>query len=299
MRVRIRSSCSAGPARTTMTTGTHPRIAIIGGGNMGGSILSGLLDGGTPADELLLIDPDEPKRARFGARGVMVLPNADARLGGAKLVLLAVKPQITEQVVAGLRDFLTERQLIVSIVAGVSNQAIARMLGGQPPIIRCMPNVPALHRAGVTGLFANDQVSKQQSCLAEDTLAVVGETQWFDDEAMIDVVTAVSGSGPAYFFYLMEVMQGKAEQLGMSRDAARRLVANAAYGAALMVQRSDTEFADLRRMVTSPKGTTEAAITAFDQAGAREALAQGIQRSLQRAKELGEEFNGTNQGVTR
>ncbi len=278
-----------------MTTGTHPRIAIIGGGNMGGGILSGLIDGGTPAGELLLIDPDETKRGSFHARGVNALAQADARLSGARLVLLAVKPQITSQVVAGMRDFLTEHQLIVSIVAGVSSQAIARMLGGQPPIIRCMPNVPALHRAGVTGLCANARVSEAQRRLAEDTLAVVGETQWFDDEAMIDAVTAVSGSGPAYFFYLMEIMQGKAEQFGMSKDAARRLVATTARGAALMVQKSDTEFAELRRMVTSPKGTTEAAIAAFDQAGAREALAQGVQSALERAQQLGEVFNGTNQ----
>lgn len=259
---------------------------------MGGSILSGLLDGGTPAEELLLVEPDETKWASFNARGVVAHLQADACLGTAKLVLLAVKPQVISQVVAGLRGFLTENQLLVSVVAGISSQALAGMVGGQPAIVRCMPNVPALHGAGVTGLFANGQVTQAQRDIAEDTLAAVGETEWFNDEEMIDAVTAVSGSGPAYFFYFMEIMQAKAEQFGMSKDTARRLVAATAYGAALMVQRSNTEFAELRRMVTSPKGTTEAAISAFDQAGVRKALAKGIHRCWQRSRELGVEING-------
>ena len=275
-----------------MTTEVHPRIAIVGGGNMGGSILSGLLDGGTPASELLLVEPDQDKHDRFTARGVTTLLQADERLGTAKLVLLAVKPQIISQVVSGLRELLCTGQLLVSVVAGISSQALASMVGGHPAIVRCMPNVPALHAAGVTGLFANDQVTQEQRELAQSTLAVVGETEWFDDEAMIDAVTAVSGSGPAYFFYLMEVMQTRAEQFGMSKDTARRLVAATAYGAALMVRKSNTEFAELRRMVTSPKGTTEAAITAFDEAGARDAFAKGIQRSWERSRELGVEING-------
>lgn len=275
-----------------MTTEVHPRIAVVGGGNMGGSILAGLLDGGASASELLLIEPDGDKHDRFRARGMATLAEADARIGTAELVLFAVKPQIIDPVIAGLRDLLRTGQLLVSVVAGVSSQALARMVGGQPAIVRCMPNVPALHAAGFTGLFANDQVTQAQRELAEGTLAVVGATEWFDDEGMIDVVTAVSGSGPAYFFYLMEIMQAKAEQFGMSEDIARRAVATTAYGAALMVQKSHTEFAELRRMVTSPKGTTEAAITAFDQAGARDAFAEGIQRSWERSRELGVEING-------
>ncbi len=275
-----------------MTAKAHPRIVIVGGGNMGGSILAGLLDGGTPASELMLVEPDQDKHDRFRAHGATTLPQADERLGTAKLVLLAVKPQIIHQVVAGLRELLRAGQLLVSVVAGISSQALASMVGGHQAIVRCMPNVPALHAAGVTGLFANDQVSREQRELAESTLAVVGETEWFDDEEMIDAVTAVSGSGPAYFFYLMEVMQAKAEQFGMCKDTARRLVAGTAYGAALMAHRSNTEFAELRRMVTSPKGTTEAAITAFDEAGARDALANGIQRSWERSRELGIEING-------
>lgn len=275
-----------------MTYEVHPRIAIVGGGNMGGSILSGLLDGGTSASECLLVEPDVGKHRQFRARGVTTLLQADERIGEAELALLAVKPQIVKKVVTGLREYLRKGQLLVSVVAGVSSNALADMVGARPAIVRCMPNVPALYAAGATGLFANSQVTQRQRKLAESALAVVGETEWFDDEGMIDAVTAVSGSGPAYFFYLMEIMQAQAEQFGIATDTARRLVAATAYGASLMVQKSNTEFAELRHMVTSPKGTTEAAITAFDQAGAREAITTGIQKSWERCKELGVEING-------
>ena len=268
------------------------RIAFVGGGNMGGSILTGLLDSGAPAHSFLLVDPDEGKRQPFAMRGVSALPSADARLGAAEMVLFAVKPQVMSEVVAGLKQHLHPEQLLLSVVAGVSSDAIERMAGGPRRVVRAMPNVPALHLAGMTGLYANSAVSDAERAFAESTLAVVGDTEWFDDEAMIDTVTAVSGSGPAYFFYLMEVMQSQAEALGMRRDAARRLVAATAHGAALMVKHSDTEFSQLRHMVTSKRGTTEAAVTTFDREGAREAFAKGIQSSWQRSKELGAEFNG-------
>ena len=273
-------------------TETEFRIAFVGGGNMGGSILAGLLDSGSPESEFLLVDPDEDKCQAFARRGVTTMRAADARLSRAKMVLFAVKPQVMRQVVAGLGQHLRGDQLFVSVVAGVPCTAIARMLGGNPAIVRAMPNVPALHLAGMSGLYANPVVTSAERQRAEDVLAVVGDTEWFDDEAMIDTVTAVSGSGPAYFFYLMEVMQSQAEALGMGRDSARQLVAATAHGAALMVRRSDTEFSELRRMVTSPKGTTEAAVTTFDREGARQALAKGIQSSWHRSRELGAEFDG-------
>ncbi len=268
------------------------RIAIIGGGHMGSSILSGLLDGGKKADQLLLIDPNEPKREAYRKRGVTTLPSPDARLEAADLVLFAVKPQATDTMVAGLREYLREQQLVVSIIAGISSESLASLIGRRTPIVRCMPNVPVLHRAGITGLYANPQVSEEQRALAEDILSVVGDTEWFSDEGLIDTVTAISGSGPAYFFYLMEIMQREATQLGMSQDAAYRLVAATAWGAAQMVRNSDTDFSRLRRMVTSPKGTTEAAIITFDHSGSREAIANGIHQSWQRSRELGREFNG-------
>ncbi len=263
------------------------RIAFVGGGNMGGSILSGLLDSGAPADEFMLIEPDESKRQAFSAHGVACVGEADARLFSAEMVLFAVKPQVMGQVVAGLREHLCVEHLIVSVVAGVSSSSIARMVGFESAVVRAMPNVPALYRAGAAGLFANAKVSAAQRHLAEQMLAVVCDTEWFEDEALIDTVTAVSGSGPAYFFYMMEVMQSEAEALGMGADAARHLVAATAYGAGLMVKRSDTDFSELRRMVTSPKGTTEAAITTFESEGVREALSKGIQSSWQRSQELG------------
>ncbi len=273
-------------------TKSELRIAFVGGGNMGGSILSGLLDGGAPACQFMLVEPDNDKREAFSGRGVTCLAAADARLGHPEMVLFAIKPQVMGQVVAGLREHLRSDQLIVSVVAGVSSNSIVRMLRFESAIVRAMPNVPALYRAGIAGLFANTKVSAEQRRLAEQTLAVVGETEWFDDEASIDTVTAVSGSGPAYFFYMMEVMQSQAEALGMSPRAARHLVAATAYGAGLMVKRSDTDFSQLRRMVTSPKGTTEAAVKTFESEGVRDALSKGIESSWQRSRELGAEFDG-------
>ncbi len=273
-------------------TKSELRIAFVGGGNMGGSILSGLLDGGAPACQFMLVEPDNDKREAFSGRGVTCLAAADARLGHPEMVLFAIKPQVMGQVVAGLREHLRSDQLIVSVVAGVSSNSIVRMLRFESAIVRAMPNVPALYRAGIAGLFANTKVSAEQRRLAEQTLAVVGETEWLDDEASIDTVTAVSGSGPAYFFYMMEVMQSQAEALGMSPRAARHLVAATAYGTGLMVKRSDTDFSQLRRMVTSPKGTTEAAVKTFESEGVRDALSKGIESSWQRSRELGAEFDG-------
>ena len=266
-------------------------LALIGGGNMGGSILSGLLDGGADAKALLLVEPDESKRDHFAGRGVAALSQADARLGGAKMVLFAVKPQMIGQVAGQVLGFLSAGQLCASIVAGISSEGLASMLGGPRPIVRCMPNVPALYRTGVTGMFANSLVSDEQRKLADRILKVVGVTEWFDEEGMIDSVTAVMGSGPAYFFYLMEVMQNQAEFLGFSPDRARQLVAETAYGAALMVRNKAQPFADLRRMVTSPKGTTEAAITTFDASGVKAAVAEGIQSAWNRSKQLEAECN--------
>ena len=275
-----------------MTTKSGFQVAFVGGGNMGGSILSGLLDAGTDPSQILLIEPDESKCAHYAERGVAALIEADSRLGTAKMVLFAVKPQVIGQVVRGLARFLCDGQVLVSIVAGISSQALAAMSGGERPIVRCMPNVPALYRSGVTGMWANSRVSSSQRELAQQTLAVVGETEWFDEETMIDAVTAVMGSGPAYFFYLMEVMQSQAECLGFLPETARRLVAETAYGAALMVRNSEQQFSALRRMVTSPKGTTEAAISTFDAEGVREAVEAGIQSAWKRSKEIGEECNG-------
>ena len=228
----------------------------------------------------------------FAEKGVTTLAEADARLGAADLVLFAVKPQMIEQVAHGLRDVLSDNQLCVSVVAGIPSHVFAHMLGGERPVVRCMPNVPALHRAGVTGMWANQRVNGTQRELAQQTLAAVGQSEWFQDEAMIDAVTAVAGSGPAYFFYLMEIMQHQAEQLGFQPETARRLVAETAYGASLMVRGSEQRFSDLRCMVTSPNGTTEAAIRAFDAAGVRQAVAEGIQCAWTRSKELGEACSG-------
>lgn len=271
-----------------------PRITFIGGGNMAASLIGGLRAQGTPAEAICASDPGEEQRARLSAdHGIRTLSaNAEA-LAGADVVVLAVKPQIMRTVCEDLASQLQPHQLIVSIAAGISCASLQKWLGPQPrAIVRCMPNTPALLRQGASGLYANEQVNEAQKAAAEQLLSAVGLALWLDDEQLIDAVTAVSGSGPAYFFLLIEAMISAGEHLGLPRETASRLTLQTALGAARMACESPVDAAELRRRVTSPNGTTEAAIKAF-QAGGFEALVQqaldaAAQRSTELATQLGQ-----------
>jgi pyrroline-5-carboxylate reductase len=215
-----------------------------------------------------------------------------AAVAAADVVVLAVKPQAMKQVLQPLATTLQQRQpLIISIAAGIEIASIARWLGGDLPIVRCMPNTPALVQLGATGLFANAQVSSEQKKLADSILRAVGIALWVDSEAQLDAVTAVSGSGPAYFFLVMEAMRDAGEKLGLARDAAAQLTMQTALGAARMALDSDVDVAELRRRVTSPNGTTERAIASFENDKLRDLFERALSacdaRSRELAKDLG------------
>lgn len=269
-----------------------PRIAFIGGGNMAASLIGGLRAQGLPASAICASDPGADRRTELhDAHGIDTFANNAQAVAGADVVVLAVKPQVMQTVCRDLAPHLQANQLIVSIAAGITCASLQQWLGADTPraIVRCMPNTPALLRQGVSGLFANAAVSDEQKRQAEQLLSAVGLALWLDREELIDAVTAVSGSGPAYFFLLIEAMTAAGEQLGLPRDTAAELTLHTALGAARMACESDVEAAELRRRVTSPNGTTEAAIKAF-QAGGLEALVQqAMDAAARRSAELAEQ----------
>ncbi|EIK54911.1 pyrroline-5-carboxylate reductase [Stutzerimonas stutzeri TS44] len=271
---------------------TSPRIAFIGAGNMAASLIGGLRAQGVAADVIRASDPGAEQRARISAEhGIQTFADNRDALAGADVMVLAVKPQVMQAVCRDLAAQLAPTALIVSIAAGISCDSLQRWLGPQPrAIVRCMPNTPALLRQGVSGLFANAQVSAAQRQQAEQLLSAVGVALWLDEEQLIDAVTAVSGSGPAYFFLLIEAMTAAGEQLGLPRATAAQLTLQTALGAARMACESDVDAAELRRRVTSPNGTTEAAIKAFQAGGFEQLVQQALNAAAHRSAELAEQL---------
>ena len=267
------------------------RIAFIGAGNMAASLIGGLRAKGLDAAQIRASDPGEETRARVSAEhGIEVFADNAQAIEGADVVVLAVKPQAMKTVCEAIRPSLKPGQLVVSIAAGITCASMNNWLGAQP-IVRCMPNTPALLRQGVSGLFATAEVSVEQRQQAQDLLSAVGIALWLNEEQQLDAVTAVSGSGPAYFFLLIEAMTAAGVKLGLPADIAARLTVQTALGAAHMAVASDVDAAELRRRVTSPAGTTEAAIKSFQADGfealVEKALGAAAHRSAEMAEQLG------------
>lgn len=269
---------------------TTLRIAFIGAGNMAASLIGGLRAQGVDAGAIRASDRNAEQRAKISAEhGIETFADNAAAIQGADMIVLAVKPQGMKAVCESLATQVTDGQLIVSIAAGITCASLENWLGARA-LVRCMPNTPALLRQGVSGLFANPRVSREQREQAEQLLSAVGLALWLDKEELIDAVTAVSGSGPAYFFLLIEAMTAAGEKLGLPRDTAAQLTVQTALGAARMAVASDVDASELRRRVTSPAGTTEAAIKAF-QAGGFEALVQqALDAAAHRSAELAEQL---------
>jgi len=266
-------------------------IAFIGGGNMARSLISGLLNGGTAPEHIAVSDPMPAQRELLAELGVRVTDDNDAALEDAAVVVLAVKPQVLGEVLRGLT--LSASQLLVSIAAGVPIAAMRDWTRPAQPIVRCMPNTPALLGAGITALFASDAVDEAGRDRAENVLSAAGRTLWVDDEEKLDAVTAVSGSGPAYFFYLMEAMIEAGIEQGLDPETATELTLETAYGAALMARERTSDPAELRANVTSPGGTTAAAIGALDDAGAGATIRNALAAAGARSKTLAEEFGNS------
>lgn len=267
------------------------RIAFIGAGNMAASLIGGMRAQGVEAERIRASDPGADTRARISAEhGIQTFADNAQAIDGADVVLIAVKPQAMKTVCESLRTALQPGQLVVSVAAGITCASMTRWLGEQP-IVRCMPNTPALVRQGVSGLYATALVTPEQRQQAEQLLSAVGVALWLDDEQQLDAVTAVSGSGPAYFFLLIEAMTAAGVKLGLPAQTAAKLTLQTALGAAHMAINSDVDAAELRRRVTSPSGTTEAAIKSFQADGfealVEKALGAAAHRSAEMAEQLG------------
>lgn len=267
---------------------TTPTIAIIGAGNMGSSLIGGLIKNGHPASKLVATDPSNEKRQHLQqAFGVKAVESNEAAISEADVIILAVKPQLLESVVTSLKSSLNrQKPLIISIAAGIRAESIQQWLGSNASIVRVMPNTPALIGAGASALYANENVTDSQHGIAESIMRAVGITVWVTDESQMDTVTALSGSGPAYFFLILEALQEGAEELGLSAETAQILAQQTALGAALMAIDSAHTPAELRKQVTSPGGTTEKAIGVLEENHLRHIFKKALLAAKQRSEEL-------------
>lgn len=272
------------------------RIAFIGGGNMTTSLIGGLLAAGTEPASILAAEPDRERRASLSGEFKVATTADNLEALRNDVVVLAVKPQVMQTVCRQLSESKAVAQpLYISIAAGIRTGAITRWLGQDAALVRCMPNTPALIRCGATALFANKAVSPAQRNLADDILRAAGITTWVDQEDLLDVVTALSGSGPAYFFLLMEAMQRSAVDLGLDQQTANQLTLQTALGAARMANESGLDPKELRARVTSKGGTTAAAISSFEHSNFHYNVSQALQAAHDRSRELAEELGKDNQ----
>lgn len=269
------------------------KILFVGGGNMAQAIAGGLRQSGRAAEDLLVIEPSASARDALAAHGLRAQPAFEPALLEAQVVILAVKPQVMREAVAPLAGRLTG-QLVISIAAGCRCESLARWLGAgtpYPQLVRAMPNTPALIHAGITGLYATPAVDAAGREAAETLMKVVGKTVWLEREAMLDAVTAVSGSGPAYVFYFIEALEQAARELGLGEAEARLLARETFLGAAQLAARSNENAADLRARVTSRRGTTEQAIEAFRQRALAPGFIEGVKVACERSREIGAELS--------
>lgn len=267
-------------------------IAFIGGGNMTRSLVGGLIADGVSPARLQVAEPDPDRRAALQRDfGLRVTTDNTAAAKAAGVVLIAVKPQVMPGVARELAGPLAESgALVISVAAGIRSDDLARWLGGGTPVVRAMPNTPALLGCGATVLCAGPGADTGHRELAEAILRAVGSVSWVEEEVQLDAVTALSGSGPAYFFLLAEAMADAAAELGLPPELARLLAVETALGAARMAIESDADIAELRHRVTSPGGTTEAAIDALEAGGFRALVAGAVKRAEARSRELAERF---------
>ncbi len=265
-------------------------ITFIGAGNMASAIIGGMVKNNYPATSITATSPDESMLTSINSKhGINVTTDNNQAVESADIIVLAVKPQILKQVCAGLKSTLdtrTSAPLIVSIAAGISLDSLQQWLGKSIPLVRAMPNTPAMIGCGATSLISNLHVTEQQKSLVEGILQSTGVVEWLDNEALIDAATAVAGSAPAYFFLFFQAMEDAAVAQGLPRHTARRLALQTGFGAASMALVGDQDPEQLMRNVMSPQGSTERAIESFETAGLREIVAKAMQDCSDRAKEM-------------
>ncbi len=271
---------------------TSPTISFIGAGNMATAILGGMLDSGFKASDVWVSAPDDSHLQAIKKRfGVSVTTDNRHCAEQADLVILAVKPQVMREVCTDIAPVVQNtRPLIASIAAGLEADTLDAWLGGGLPLVRIMPNTPSLVGRGAAGLFANSQVSDEQKNLVESIFSGIGSALWVGDETMLHAVTALSGSGPAYFFLILEALEEAAVDAGMNADTARQLAIQTMAGAAEMAGRSDHDPGQLKRNVMSPGGTTEQAITAFEDGGLRALVKKAYKAAFSRSEAMAKEL---------
>ena len=270
----------------------HPELTLsfIGGGNMANALIGGLQARFGAAATIHVVDPNAAALDKLVQQfGVSTSIQMDASLAASAVILLAVKPQQMKEVAQQLAPHLTG-QLVISIAAGIRSADLSRWLGGHGAIVRCMPNTPALIAQGITGMVASAGVSAEQRAAADTVLQAVGATLWLDDEALIDSVTAVSGSGPAYVFYFLEAMQQAAQELGLSAEQGKTLALATFAGATQLAAQSPDPIGVLREKVTSKGGTTYAALTSLESAEVKQSIITAMKAAADRGKALGDEL---------
>ncbi|MDF2179500.1 pyrroline-5-carboxylate reductase [Aliiglaciecola sp. CAU 1673] len=270
----------------------HRKIAFIGAGNMTRSIIGGMVKSGYPANLIFASNPSLPKLEALKQEcGIHITQDNLDAIRQAEVVVLAVKPQLMEQVCQHLQQADMSGKLFVSIAAGIKVARLQQMLGGQYSVVRTMPNTPSALALGMTGLYADSQVGEQDRDFATALMGQIGETLWVAEEEMINGVIASAGSSPAYFFLFLEAMQEEAIKMGFERTDARLLVQQAMLGSAQMVcQNPQLELAELRAQVTSKGGTTAKAVEHFEQQGLRQLVSGAMGAAVTRAKQMSEEF---------
>jgi len=265
-------------------------IGFIGGGNMARSLIGGLVARGTNPASIIVADPVDAQRTSLAARyGVAVTNDNSAVAKDSEVVVLAVKPQDLRSAATGIAHALRPETLVISVAAGIRASDIRRWVQGRA-VVRCMPNRPALEGCGMTALYASQEIGANERRRAEEILSAVGATVWVDEEAQMDAVTAVSGSGPAYFFLLIEILEQTGVKLGLSAEVAHRLAVETAYGAGNMARLSNETPATLREQVTSKGGTTAAALQHLEAHNVRAIFADAITAAARRSAELADQF---------
>ena len=279
-----------------MATTLNQNICFIGGGNMAQALIGGLLSRGLPTTRITVSDPVEQIRHILEEKNIQTTTDNVDAIKNADVVVLAVKPQVLATVLQPLKGLLSDK-LVISIIAGAEIQTISDLIGGSQRIVRVMPNTPALVQTGAHGIYASEAVNAQDRELTSQILAATGLTIWVDNEAQIDAVTAVSGSGPAYFFYLMERMIRAGKNLGLDEKVATALTLQTALGAAQMAITSSNSPTELRKNVTSPNGTTQAALEVFDRAQISQNIQAALAAAQKRSQELAQELSEKTKSV--
>ena len=270
----------------------NKKISFIGGGNMAQALISGLVSCGIKPSLITVADPSSEAREQLAAKGLNTVdPTVDATAAiiDADIVVLAVKPQVMKPVVSAFADVL-DKQLVISVAAGLSTDILSGMLGGYSNIVRAMPNTPAMIQMGATGLYGTDDISTEQKQLATAVMEASGLVMWVEEEEHMHAVTAVSGSAPAYMFYIIESMVDGAVALGLDKEQASALAMQTMLGAAKMAMDSDDAPAELRRKVTSPNGTTQAAVESMQANEIGRQIGEAMQACYDRSQALSEEM---------